>query len=212
MLSQGLAVLMDILQQCGQGSPLMVRGDLPSRPAPEPLDPVGVGIIGWRVNDPQVVLPLGEPLAHQLRARRCMGPQVVHEYQRQASSGSRPGDGRPHLGTKDIGGASWGQSAVKLARTPIDEAEAIALVVGARGLDQLLPATVLSAPDPRERGMWARSRSLALVVVSYNCRSSVAWVSDKGGRVRGVAIVPFRKAIAFNNTLAKTGVRWSVVG
>ena len=132
MLSQGLAVLMDILQQCGQGSPLMVRGDLPSRPAPEPLDPVGVGIIGWRVNDPQVVLPLGEPLAHQLRARRRMGPQVVHEYQRQASSGSRPGDGRPHLGTKDIGGASWGQSAVKLARTPIDEAEAIALVVGAR--------------------------------------------------------------------------------
>src|SRR5215475_15708920 len=39
----------------------------------------------------------------------------------------------------------------------------------------------------------ARSRSLALVVVSYNCRSSVTWVSDKGGRVRGGAIVPFRK-------------------
>src|SRR5215831_15906608 len=39
----------------------------------------------------------------------------------------------------------------------------------------------------------ARSRSLALVVVSYNCRSSVTWVSDKGGRVRGVAIVPFSK-------------------
>src|SRR4029453_2531000 len=39
----------------------------------------------------------------------------------------------------------------------------------------------------------ARNRRLALVVVSYNCRSSVTWVSDKGGRVRGVAIVPFRK-------------------
>src|SRR5215510_7292872 len=39
----------------------------------------------------------------------------------------------------------------------------------------------------------ARSRSLALVVVSYNCWSSVTWVSDKGGRVRGVAIVPCRK-------------------
>src|SRR5262249_26100273 len=39
----------------------------------------------------------------------------------------------------------------------------------------------------------ARSRSLALVVVSYNCRSSVTWVSDKGGKVRGLAIVPFRK-------------------
>src|SRR5919199_6520607 len=41
--------------------------------------------------------------------------------------------------------------------------------------------------------MWARSRSLALVVVSYNWRSSITWVSDKGGRVRGLAIVPFRK-------------------
>src|SRR5262244_2851410 len=36
-------------------------------------------------------------------------------------------------------------------------------------------------------------RSLVLVVVLYNCRSSVTWVSDKGGKVRGVAIVPFRK-------------------
>src|SRR5215813_5193578 len=36
-------------------------------------------------------------------------------------------------------------------------------------------------------------RSLVLVVVLYNCRGSVTWVSDKGGKVRGVAIVPFRK-------------------
>src|SRR5262247_3726160 len=41
--------------------------------------------------------------------------------------------------------------------------------------------------------MWARSRSLALVVVSYNWRSSITWVSDKGSRVRGLAIVPFSK-------------------
>src|SRR5919202_985268 len=39
----------------------------------------------------------------------------------------------------------------------------------------------------------ARSRSLALVVVSYTCRSSVTWGSDKGGRVRGWDIGPFRK-------------------
>src|SRR5215470_7341156 len=36
-------------------------------------------------------------------------------------------------------------------------------------------------------------RSLVLVVVSYNWRSAVTWVSDQGDRVRGVAIVPFRK-------------------
>lgn len=153
MLPQGLEVRMDILQQCSKGGPLMVLGDLSSRPAPEPLDPVGVGIIGWRVNDPQVVLQLGEHLAHQLRARGRMSPQVVHDHKRFAPAGARPGDGRPHLGTKDIGGASWGQAAVKPALTPIDEAEAIDLVIGAGGLHQSLPTTAFPAPDPREGGM-----------------------------------------------------------
>ena len=41
--------------------------------------------------------------------------------------------------------------------------------------------------------MWERSRSLAWGVVSYNWRSSVTWVSDKGGRIRGLAIVPFKE-------------------
>ena len=153
MLPQGLEVLLDIPQQCGKGGPLMVMRDLPSRPAPEPLDPVGVGIIGGRVNEPQVILQLGEHLAHQLRARGRMSSQVVHNYKCHASAGTRPGDGRPHLGTKDIGGASWGQAAVKPARTPIDEAEAINLVVCAGSLDQPLPATAFPAPDPREGGM-----------------------------------------------------------
>src|SRR5262249_20361878 len=43
------------------------------------------------------------------------------------------------------------------------------------------------------RTIWERRRSVVLVVVSYNCRSAITWVSDKGGRVRVVAIVPFRK-------------------
>ena len=64
---------MDILQQRGKGGPLMIMSDFPPRPAPEPLDPVGVGIVGGRVNEPQVVMQLGQHLAHQLRARWCMG-------------------------------------------------------------------------------------------------------------------------------------------
>src|SRR5215510_5435066 len=50
--------------------------------------------------------------------------------------------------------------------------------------------------------MWARRRSLALVVVSYNCRSSMTWVSDKGGRVRGLAIIPCRKDAPHHTTPA----------
>jgi hypothetical protein len=82
-----------------------------------------------------------------------MGAQVVDDHKRHAPAGARPGDGGPDLGAKDISRTSWGQTAVKPALTPIDEAEAIDLVVGARGLDQPLPATAFPAPDSRERGM-----------------------------------------------------------
>jgi len=50
MLPQGLKVRLDILQQGGKGCPLMIMGNLPARPAPEPLDPVGVRIVGRCVN------------------------------------------------------------------------------------------------------------------------------------------------------------------
>src|ERR687887_2412586 len=90
-----------------------------------------------------------------------MGTQIVHDHQRHTPAGARPGDGGPDLGAKDIGRASGGQATVKPARTPIDEAEAIDLVVGARGLDQPLAATAFPAPDPRESGM---KRKLDLVL------------------------------------------------
>ena len=52
MLPQGLEVLMDILQQCGKGRPLVIMGDLPARPTPEPLDPVGIRIVSGGVDNP----------------------------------------------------------------------------------------------------------------------------------------------------------------
>jgi hypothetical protein len=161
MLPEGLEVDLDILQQGRQGGPLMVVRDLSSRPAPAPCDPMGVGIVGRRGNDPQGVLPLLQPLAHQLRARGRMGAQVVDDHQRHAPAGARPGDSGPPLGAQDSRRATWGQAAVKPALTPSDEAEAIDLVVGARGLDQLLPATALPAPDPRKRGL---KRQLDLIL------------------------------------------------
>src|ERR671932_216816 len=163
MLPQGLEMHMDILQKCGKGGPLMVMGDFPSRPAPEPLDPIGVRIVGRRVNQPQMVRQLGQHLAHQLRARWRMGAQVLDEHERQASSGTRPGNGGPPLGTKDIRCASGGQAAIKPALTPIAEAEAIALVVGTGGLDQPLPAPTFPAPNPRE-GRMKRKLNLILEI------------------------------------------------
>src|SRR5215510_4558583 len=90
-----------------------------------------------------------------------MGAQVVYDHERHTPAGARPGDGSPDLGAKDIGRTAWGQSAVKPARTPIDEAKAINLVVSARGLDQPLPAPAFPAPDPREGRM---KRKLDLIL------------------------------------------------
>jgi len=56
MLPQGLEVDMNILHQYSKGIPLMAVGDLTSRPAPEPFGPIGVGVIGRRVDELQVVV------------------------------------------------------------------------------------------------------------------------------------------------------------
>jgi|Tabmets5t2r1_1033131.scaffolds.fasta_scaffold119659_2 hypothetical protein len=65
MLSEGLEVAMDILHQGSKSGPLMVVRDLSSRPAPEPFDPIGIGVVGRRINDPQVIGQLGHHLTHQ---------------------------------------------------------------------------------------------------------------------------------------------------
>jgi len=153
MLPPRLKVALHILQQGSKGRPVMVVRDLPARPAPEPRDPIGVWIVGRRVHNPQVVLPLRQPLAHQLRARGRMGAQVVHDPECDAPSGGRPGDRGPHLGAKDIRGAVWSQAAVQPALAPVTEPEAIDCVVGPWGFDQTLPAAAFATPDAREGGM-----------------------------------------------------------
>src|SRR5687768_17350354 len=153
MLPQSLEVDMNILQQCSNSVPLMVVGDFPSRPAPEPFNPIGVGVIGRRVDQPQVVAQLGQHLAHQLRPGGSMGPQIIGNYKRYASPGTRPSHGSPYLGAKDIRRAAGGQATVKPARAPVDKPKAIHLVVGSRGLDPALPAPAFPAPHAGEGGM-----------------------------------------------------------
>ena len=135
MLPQGLEVLIDVLPQCGKGSPLMIMGDFSARPAPEPLDPVGVWVVGRGVYDPQMVVQLRQHLAHQARACRGMRAQIIDDDECYAPAGARPGDSSSHLGAEDIGSAAWGQPALKPAVTPVNEPEAIDLVVGPRRFD-----------------------------------------------------------------------------
>jgi len=153
LVCQGLEVHLDILHQRGKGLPMMIVRHLTSRPAPEPLDPIGVWIIGGRLYESQMVLQLGQHLTHQARACWSMGTQVINNDDRQSSAGARAGDRGAHLRAEDIGGTPRGQAALEPAVTPVDEPKAIELVIGARGLDQALAPAALAAPDAREGGM-----------------------------------------------------------
>jgi hypothetical protein len=144
---QSFEVPLDILQQRSKSASLMIMRDLPSCPAPQPLDPIGIWVIGGRIDEPQTVGKLRQHLTHQSRPARGMGTQIVDEDDGYAPSGPRPGDGGPDLGAKNISGASWSQSAVKPALTPINEAETIDLVVGPGRLDQALPPSAFATPD-----------------------------------------------------------------
>ena len=152
---------MAILQQCGKGGALMIMGDFPARPAPEPLDPVGVGIVGWGVNEAQMALQLGQHLAHQLRARGRMGAQVVGNHERLPSLRARTLDRRPHLSTKDRRRAPGGDAPVKPAVAPVDEPEAIDLIVSARGFHQALSPSAFATPHP---GQGRVERELDLIL------------------------------------------------
>lgn len=82
-----------------------------------------------------------------------MGPQIVCDHDRGAAPGTGPVDGSPYLGTEDISSAAWRQAAIEPARAPINEPEAIDLVVGPGGLDQPLPTAAFATPHAGQGGM-----------------------------------------------------------
>ena len=131
----------------------MVVRDLPPRPAPEPLDPISVWVVGGGVNKPQVVMQLGQHLAYQLRPCGRMRAQVIDDDDRHAPASPRAGDRSPHLGAKDIRGAAWSQPAVKPPVAPVDQSEAIDFVVGPWSFDEALSASAFATPDAREGWM-----------------------------------------------------------
>ena len=151
----------NILQEGDKRGALVIMRHLPPRPAPEPLNPVGVGIIGGCINQPQMVVQLGEHLPDKFGARRRMSAEVVRDDEGQEPACTRPDNGSPYLGAKDVRGAARGQATVKPALAPVDEPKAVDFVVGARGLDQALPAPALPTPHASEGGM---ERKLDLVL------------------------------------------------
>ena len=172
----------------GKGRPLMIMGDLPARPAPEPLDPIGLGVIRGRVDDPQMVVQLGQHLAHQTRSCWGVSAEVIHNHDGRPAPGTRPRDSRPHLGTKDIRRAAGSQAPLKPPVAPVDEFEAIELVVRTRRLDEALATAAFAAPDPRQGGMGRRTgshpgdRFNSASYVGRGARSNLATSGDTSSR------------------------------
>src|SRR5712691_10246076 len=150
--SQGERLKMDlhIGDQEFEIAPLMIMGDHPSRDAPEPLNAVGVGIIGGGIDQIQLLLQLGEHAAHQQRASGCVSFEIVGNHDRDTSATFRTGHGCAHLFTEDIGGAPSSTSTSEPAIAPVEQAKAIDYPILHRSLDQALPAPPLEAPDTRE--------------------------------------------------------------
>ena len=106
-------------------------------------------------------MQLRQHLAHQARACGGMRAQVIDNDERYAPTSARPGDSGLYLGTEDLSGAAGGQPAFAPAVTPVNEPEAIDLVVGPRRFDQALATPTFATPHARQRGM---KRELDLVL------------------------------------------------
>src|SRR6266851_5012143 len=137
-------------QEC-EISPLMIMGDHPSRDAPEPFNAVRIRIIGRRIDQIELPLQLGEHAAHQQRTGCSVRLEIIGNHKSDPPATCGASNGRTHLFTEHIGGASGSNSAIEPAIAPVQQAKSIDFAVVSRGLDLALPASPLEAPDPRER-------------------------------------------------------------
>jgi len=112
--------------------------------------PVGIGIIGRRIHEIQLLLELGEHATHQEGTSGSVCLEIVSNHDGDAPTTFRTSHPGAHLLTKHIGGAPRRGSTIEPPISPVHQAEPIDLAVISRGLDQALPAPPFAAPDPRE--------------------------------------------------------------
>jgi hypothetical protein len=154
--SQGECLKMDlhIGDQEFESSPLMSMGDHPSRDAPEPFNTVGIGIIGRRRDEIQLLLHLGEPGSRTSRepAAVCVLRLSTITIATRPRRFERATAARTcSQNTSAV--REGGHPATLPAITPVEQAKARDLAVVSRGLDQALPTPPFSTPDTREGWM-----------------------------------------------------------
>ena len=150
---QCLKVCFNTGEQPLKVAPLMIMGDDAARDAPEPFNPMGIRIIGGRVDQVELLLQLSQHAAYEQGTCRRVDLEIISYHDGDSPATLRAGSGGAHLFAEHIGGAPWSNPAIEPAITPIYQTKAVDLAVVPRSLDQPLPTTLFEAPDPREGGM-----------------------------------------------------------
>lgn len=158
---------------------LMVMGDRATEGSPEPLDRVGVGIVGRGVHETESVSVAVEGFAEFLRAARCVDAQVVGHHERDAPALLGAGDEMVQLRAEGVGGPTQCDAVREPAITPVDGTEADDFETLAGRPDQALTASTPPAPTAGQGGMEA---DIDLILdVEVRPREQDKQVRDIGG-------------------------------
>ena len=167
-------------QECEIAAVMIVCHD-PSRDAPEPFDAVGIGIIGGRIDQIQVLLQLGEYAAHEQRPSRRVRFEIIRHHESDALATFGASHGCTHLVTEHLSCSSRRNSATLPAIAPIHQAKAVDLAVIARCLDQALPTSAFARPDTGERRVKGNLELILQIQVGLRQQSQQSW--QVGGKL-----------------------------
>jgi hypothetical protein len=165
--------------QVRQTLALVRMSDRAAQAAPQPLDPVGIGVVGRGCRPAPAARPA--PPAARAAAVTPWGVdvKVVQDHHGDLAAGLGTCHGAAQLGAQWGGAAAVGHRPVQVAASPVDQPDAVFFAVGARGLDQP-PARAATAEHTRVRvGCRATSTS------SCRYRSARASSPSRRGRSSG---------------------------
>src|SRR6266496_4540779 len=125
-----------------------------------------------------MLLELGEHAAHEKRASRGVGLEIVGNHDGHPSPLLGASHGSTHLLAEHIGSTSRSDPAIEPAITPVDQAKAIDLAIVPRRFDQALPTTPLATPDAREGRMKGHLHLILQIEVSLRQECEQRWQVD----------------------------------
>src|SRR5579875_4015931 len=160
---------------------MMIMRDHPPRDAPEPCNTVGVRIIGRGIDQAQMLFEFGSHTAHEQRASRGMGLEIVGNHDGNASSLSRTSHSATYLLTENISSAPCGNAAIKPTITPVQQAKAIDFPIIPRCFNQALPTSSFPRPDARQGRM--KSHLHLILKVEVSAWEQFEQISQVGGKL-----------------------------